>query len=288
MQTRQTKKELILNTLNYFVHGRKAQTFINRLFVLDAFNMMGEEIPEKEQIIKEFDNIQSADGTWEKGHEHYVPITAQAFATYKLMGFTPEKSLEPFLASIDTWEKVTEHNERYQLGNYWGGLWGYVRCFTVLEQRPPWAEEFIKEVKERFDEWAGDNHQRLHVIDCLVQLQEPIPRADELLALTIKDQMPDGRWTAKGWNPAVPQTAFGIATLKILDKQGSPETDEAIQRGLAFIDQCFKIVRWKGKDYGGYSSDPEDPYPDPLATSVAIMAQLHPEQIEEVMGAVNE
>ncbi len=146
------------------------------------------------------------------------------------------------------------------------------------------AEKFLEIADARFDEWAFDNHQRSHTIDCFRQLHEPIPRTEELTALTLKDQMPDGRWTTKGWNPAVPQTAFGIATLKILDKQGSPETTEAIQRGLAFIDQCFKVVRWKGKEYGGYALDPENPYPDPLATSIAILAQLHPEQLEELMG----
>lgn len=278
------KRELLLNALGWCIRGRKAQTPIERFFVLDTFNMMGEEIPEKETIIKEFDDIQSDDGTWKKGHEHYVPTTAQAFMCYKRMGVTPEKSLEPFLATIDTWEKVIAHNEQYQPGNYWGGLWGYVGCYAVLGQRPPWADKFLEEVNARFDEWAGDNHQRLHTIDCLRQLKEPIPRIDELLILTIKDQKPDGRWTAKDWNPAVPQTAFGIGTLKILDKNGSRETNDAIERGLAFIEQCFKVIRWKGKEYGGYTYEPEDPYPNPLATSLATMAQMHPEQIDELMG----
>jgi hypothetical protein len=279
----EAKRELLLNTLNQFVRGRKAQTPLERLFVLDAFNFMGEEIPEKEAIINEFNNTQSADGTWKTGHEHYVPTTAQAFMCFKRIGATPEKSLEPFLATINTWEKVIAHNEKYQPGNYWGGLWGYVGCYTAVGQRPPWTEQFLEEVNERFDDWAFDNHQRSHTIDCLRQLKEPIPRVEELIALTLKDQKPDGRWTAEDWNPAVPQTAFGIATLKLLEKQGSPETNEAIERGLAFIDQCFKTVRWKGKEYGGYASEPEDPFPDALATSVAILAQLHPEKLDELM-----
>lgn len=280
------KKQLLLNTLNYFVRGRKAVSFINQLFVLDAFRLMGEEIPEIETIITEFNSIQSDNGTWKKGHEHYVPLTAQAFMFYKRIGATPEKSLEPFLASIDTWKKVIVHNKKYQSmdNNYWGGLWGYVGCYVVVRQRPPWAKEFLKEVYARFNEWSGDNHQRSHVIDCLRQLKEPILRIEELIALILKDQMSDGRWTAKGWNPAVPQTAFGIATLKILDNQISLETEKAIKRGLAFMEQCFKIVNWKGKKCGGYANEPEDVYPDPLATSIAITAQLRPEQFEELMG----
>jgi hypothetical protein len=280
----ESKKELLLNTLNQFIRGRKAQTPLERLFVLDAFNFIGEKIPEREAIIKEFDNTQSSDGTWKTGHEHYVPTTAQAFMCYKRIGATPEKSLEPFLETINTWGKVIAHNEKYQPGNYWGGLWGYVGCYAAVGQRPPWTEKFLEEVNGRFDEWAYDNHQRSHTIICLIQLNERISRVSELIALTLKDQVSDGRWMAKDWNPAVPQTAFGIMTLKILDKRGSLETSEAITRGQTFINQCFKVVRWKGKECGGYASEPENSYPEPLATSVAILAQLHPERLEELMG----
>jgi len=114
----EAKRELLLNALNWCIRGRKAQTPIERLFVLDAFNMMGEEVPEKETIIREFDEMQSDDGTWKRGHEHYVPTTAQALMCYKRMGATPEKSLEPFLATIDTWEKAVAHNEQYQPGDH--------------------------------------------------------------------------------------------------------------------------------------------------------------------------
>ncbi len=140
----ESKRKLLLSALNQYIRGRKAQTPLERLFALDAFTFMGEEIPEKETIIKEFNDIQSADGTWKRGHEHYVPTTAQAFMCYKRMGATPEKSLEPFLATIDTWEKVIAHNEKYQPGNYWGGLWGYVGCYAAVGQRPPWRKNFSR------------------------------------------------------------------------------------------------------------------------------------------------
>lgn len=281
----ETKKELLVNALNWFVSGRIAQTPLDRLFALDALRMLVQEIPEQDKIIQEFNAIQSDEGTWKKGHEHYVPTTAQALLFYKRIGAAPEKSLEPFLASIDTWEKVIAHNDRYQPGNRWGGLWGYIGCYTALGQMPPWTEKFLEEARERFDEWAQDNHQRSHIIDCFRQLGEPIPRAEELIALTIRGQMPDGRWATAGhWNPALPQTAFGIATLKILEPQGTPETNEAINRGLAFIDQCFKTTRREGKEYGGYCEEPDAPYQDPLATCLAIISQLHPEQLEELTG----
>ncbi|MFY9462770.1 MAG: hypothetical protein WAP52_01140 [Candidatus Sungiibacteriota bacterium] len=279
------KKALLVNALNWFVRGRIAQTPLDRLFAFDALRMLGEQLPEQDKIIRELNSIQSDEGTWKKGHEHYVPTTAQALLFYKRSGETPKKSLEPFLSTIDTWEKVTAHNDRYQPGNHWGGLWGYVGCYTALGKRPPWADKFLEEARGRFDEWAQDNHQRSHVIDCFRQLGEPIPRAEELTALTLQGQMPDGRWATAGhWNPALPQTAFGIATLKILKPQGSPETDEAIGRGLKFIDQSFKVIQREGKEYGGYLQEPDDLYPDPLATSLAIIAQLHPEQLEELTG----
>lgn len=279
------KKELLLNALNWFISGRVAQEFINRIFILESFRYMGEKIPAIEDIIKEINSIQSDEGTWKKGHEHYVPTTAAMLLFYKRMKITPEKTLDSFFSNIiDTWEKTKAHNIRYQPDNYWGGLWGYVGCYAALGQRPPWADKFLEETNKRFDEWAQDNHQRAHVIDCFRQLKEPVPRAAEIIALTLKDQLPDGRWTAKGWNPALPQTTNGIATLKILDPQGTPETHEAIKRGIAFIDQCFKIVQWKGKRYGGYTTEPENPYPDPLSTSMAIITQLHPEKLEELTG----
>lgn len=277
------KKELLLNTLKHFVRGRKAVSLLNLLFVLDAFRFLGEKIPEIENIINEFNSIQSDDGTWKTGQEHYVPITAQAFMFYKHIGITPKKSLEPFLSDINTWEKVTVHNKKYQPGNYWGGLWGYVGCYVAVGQRPPWADKYLKEVRERFDEWSIDNHQRSHVVISLSQLREQIPQIERLIDITIKDQGPDGRWTARDWNPAVPQTAFGIATLKILNKQGLFETKEAIKRGHVFIEQCFKVVDWSGIRCGGYPENPDGLYPDPLATSIAIGAQLSLEQVEKWM-----
>lgn len=281
----EAKRELLLNALNWFVRGRIAQTPLDRLFTFDALRMLGQKIPEQEKVVQELNSVQSDEGTWKKGHEHYVPTTAQALLFYKRIDATPEKSLEPFLATIDTWEKVIAHNDRYQPDNHWGGLWGYVGCYTALGQRPPWADKFLEEVRGRFDEWAQDNHQRSHIVDCFRQLREPIPRNEELLDLTLRGQMPDGRWTTAGhWNPALPQAAFGIATLKILKPQGSPETNEAINRGLGFIDQCFKTTRREGKEYGGYCQEPEAPYQDPLATCLAIIAQLHPEQLEELTG----
>ena len=270
--------------MSWFVTGRIAEKVIDRLFAFDAFHMLGHNVPHQEKIVQELNSIQSDEGTWKKGHEHYVPTTAQALFFYKRIGETPEKSLEPFLVSIDMWEKVKTHNARYQPDNYWGGLWGYVGCYTALGQRPPWAGEFLEEARSRFDEWAEDNHQRSHVIDSFRQLQEPLPNIGKLIALTLKGQQSDGRWTAEHWNSALPQTVFGIATLKILDKEGTPETREAIARGLAFIDQCFKSFRWKGKEYAGYSREPDAPYPDPLATSLAIIAHMHPEQLEELTG----
>src|SRR3989338_11060257 len=196
------KRELLLNTLNHFVRGRKSQTFLNMLFVLDAFRFLREEIPEIETILQEFNSIQSDDGTCKTEQEHYVPITAQAFIFYRHVGATPKKSLEPFLTTIDTWKKTLAHNEKYDRGNFWGGLWGYVGCYAAVGQKPPWIDKFLEEVNGRFDEWASDNHQRSHVIMSLLQLQEPIPRVREIIALTLKDQLVSGRWTSKSWDPA--------------------------------------------------------------------------------------
>ena len=282
------KKEVLLNALNFFVHARISQTPLNRLMALDAFRLLRQDAPEKKEIIQELDALQSDEGTWKKGHEHYVPTTAQALSFYKYNESTPQRSLEPFLATIDTWDKTVAHNERYQPGNYWGGLWGYVGSYVALGQKPPWAEIFIKEVHERFNEWSLDNHQRSHVIDSLRQLQEPIPQPEQLIKLILEQQMPDGQWTAAHWNAPLPQTAFGIGILKILQKQNSPGVNDAINRGLKFIDQCFKTIQYKGKEYGGYAMEPDHPYPDPLATLLAIAAQLHPEELEELLGYYNQ
>ncbi|MDO8656058.1 MAG: hypothetical protein Q7K45_02365, partial [Nanoarchaeota archaeon] len=146
-----------------------------------------------------------------------------------------------------------------------------------------WADEFLKAVDERFDEWTSDNHQRSHVVITLRLLNEPVPQVDRVISITLKDQLADGRWSAKSWNPAVPQTAFGIGTLKILDKKGLPEVNEAIERGVAFIEKCFKTFDWKGRECGGYANEPEDLMSDPLATSIAILAELNPDQMEKWM-----
>lgn len=279
-----SKKELILNTLNFFMRGRKALPKSERLFVFAAFTLLGEEIPHKQEIIQELNSTQSDEGTWKKGHEHYVPITAQTFLFYKWIGYAPEKSLEPFLATIDTWRKAVAHNERYQPDNYWGGLWGYVACYTALGKQPPWKQEFLQEANGQFDSWASENHQRAHVIDCFRQLHEPIPRAEELTRIILDQQREDGRWESAHWDVALPQTAFGIFSLQALNDQFSPATEDALRRAHEFIDSCFTTVNYHGKEYGGYAAEPGGIIPQPIETACAIAAQLHPDELKKIHG----
>lgn len=279
-----SKKEFILNTLNFFVRGRMAMPKSERLFVFGAFTLLGEEIPHKKEIIQELNSMQSDEGTWKKGHEHYIPITAQALLLYKWAGVAPEKSLEPLLATIDTWKKTVAHNERYQPDNYWGGLWGYVACYTALGKQPPWKQEFLQEANDQFDGWASENHQRTHVIDCFQQLHYPIPRAEELTKIILDQQREDGRWESAHWNVALPQTAFGIFSLQALNDQPSPAVEDALRRARDFIDSCFTTVKYKDTEYGGYAAEPGGILPRPIETAVAIAAQLHPDRLKEFMA----
>jgi hypothetical protein len=142
------------------------------IFTLDSYDIIERAVPDRTQTIAYLNSVQSAEGTWATGQNHYVPITAQILMFLKRSGVQPEKSLDIFFSTVDTWEKVNIHVQTYVPQNYWGGLWGFLSCYVVYKcESPPWAQDFLYEADEKFDTWAYSAHQRTHLILNFIQLQ---------------------------------------------------------------------------------------------------------------------
>jgi len=274
MSKKKIEKEDILNYLNYNLGNKEKLDLLDFIFTVDSYEVLGTEVPNKDEIIKYFNNIQTEEGTWNTGEIHYVPVTAQLLMTYSRWGAKPPKSLKPFFQTIDTWKKVVAHVKRYDPGNYWGGLWGYITCYIKEGRKPPWTKEFLKEVAKKFDKWAYQNHQRTHLMTSLLQLQEPIPRIEEVIKITLQQQRKDSSWDDPHWNKALPQTFFAISLLRVAKKQTSIS---AINRGLEFIRQCYTVVTHQGKNYGGFTTNPNEIFPKPLETAMGIAALFNPD-----------
>ena len=126
----ENNREHILNYLDYNLEHGANIGLGNLVFTLDSYELLGVEAPNKTQIINYLNSLQSDEGTGLKGQRHYVPITAQVLMFYNRSGVRPPKSLDTFFSTVDTWEEVNAHVNKYEYDlvdwggvNYWGGLW---------------------------------------------------------------------------------------------------------------------------------------------------------------------
>lgn len=269
-------EEEILNYLNYNLERGLNIGLLNFIYTLDSYELLRTELPNKNYVIELLNSIQSNEGTWATGRNHYVPITAQILMFYNRSGVKPAKSLEPFFATVDTWEEVADHVQLYDPGNSWGGLWGYVMSYVVYKgERPPWTQDFLNATNAYFDSWANSNHQRTHLIHNLYQINVPVPRVDEVVNIALQQQTLDG-----SWDNSLPETVFMIGAFKLVRNQTTLDQtliDSAITRSLNFINSCYRRIESQGKTYAGFAINPSEANPDPRSTALGIYALLNPE-----------
>ena len=290
-------QEEILNYLDYNLKHGAGIGLLNFVFTLDSYDILDIEIPNRTQVIEYLNDMQSAEGTWATGQNHYVPITAQVLMFYNRSGVKPAKSLETFFSTIDTWEEVVNHVQTYDPGNFWGGLWGYVTSYVVYKgESPPWTNEYLDAVNSSFDTWVYSNHQRTHVIGNLFQLGASVPEINDVVNIALYQQEEDGSWD---YDSA--ETAFMIGALKLIrdqvtvDQTGggacsgtslkllgtcyaeNPLIDSAISTGLNFIESCYRKTEWEGKVYAGFAPNLSDQSPNQQATALCVYSLLKPE-----------
>ena len=266
----------ILNYLDYNLNRGTGIGLLDLVFTLDSYDILETEVPNRTEIIEYLNSMQSDEGTWGTGQNHYVPITAQILMFYNRSGVKPAKSLEPFFSTVDTWEKVVDHVQTYDPGNIWGGLWGYVTSYVVYKgESPPWTNEFLDAVNNSFDTWAYYNHQRTHLMLNLFQLGALVPRVDDVVNIALYQQKEDGSWD---YNSA--ETAFMIGSFELARNQTTVDPsliDSAISRGLSFIESCYIRIESAGKFYAGFASNSSELYPKPQATALGVNSLLNPE-----------
>jgi hypothetical protein len=275
-QNPEISRENIANYLNYILNHASYMASLNVIFTLDSYDLLGMEIPNRTQVIETLNSIQSDEGTWTTGSIHYVPTTAQILMFYARSGVKPEKSLDPFFSTIDTWEKVTAHVSAYDPGNYWGGLWGYVNCYVVYKgESPPWVNQFVDEANSKINTWAYYNHQRTHLMANLIQLGKPIPRMDDVLNLTLQQQREDGSWEG-----SEAETVFSVQLLRYLRNETTLSNnliDDAMSKALGYVKGCYRTIEFEGTTYAGFASNSTAQDPEPLATAEGIWALLNPD-----------
>ena len=267
-------KQHILNFLNYSFSQKEKLSLIDTIFTINSYELLGEDVPDKDAVTSYFNSLQTKEGTWNTGKEHYVPTTAQILMTYSRWNIVAPNSLEPFFSATDTWEKTVSHVKKYTSDNYWGGLWGYVACYASQKKDPPWKKEYLRELDELFDSWSQENHQRTHVVASLLQLGEPTPQLEELARVTIAQQKEDGSWESAHWDKPLPQTTNGILLLKVAQKQKGVDVAEAIGRAEGFVKRCYKEFQEEKSIYGGFATAPNELKPKPLETGMGVAALL--------------
>lgn len=269
-------QEEILNYLDYNLKDGEKLWLLDFVFTLDSYDILEMAVPNRTQVIEYLDSIQSDEGTWVTGQNHYVPITAQVLMFYNRSGVKPAKSLEPFFSTIDTWEKVVSHVQTYNSGNIWGGLWGYVTSYVVYKaENPPWTNEFLDAANSSFDTWAYSNHQRTHLIMNLHQLGVLVPRIDDVVSIALSQQKEDGSWD---YNSA--ETAFMIGSFELIRNQTTVNQsliDSAISSGLNFVESCYRRIESGGKFYAGFALNSSELYPKPQTTALGVYLLLNPE-----------
>lgn len=265
----------ILNYLNYNLQRSTGIGLLNLVFCLDSYDILGTEVPNRTQIVEYLNSMQTDEGTWGTGQNHYVPITAQLLMFYNRSGVKPAKSLDPFFSTVDTWEEVVDHVQTYDPGNSWGGLWGYVTCYVVYKsESPPWTNEFLNAVNSNFDTWAYYNHQRTHLIMNLFQLGALVPRIDDVVTIALNQQKEDGSWD---YNSA--ETAFMIGSLELIRSQTTVDQsliDTAVSRGLNFVNSCYRKIESDGVFYAGFARNSSELIPEPQPTAMGVYLLLNP------------
>lgn len=272
----EANQEEILNYLDYNLKRGEEIGLLDLVFTLDSYDILEIPVPNRTQITEYLDGIQSSEGTWATGQNHYVPITAQVLMFYNRSGVKPAKSLEPFFSTIDTWEKVVNHLQTYNSGNIWGGLWGYVTSYVVYKaESPPWTNEFLDAVNSSFDTWAYSNHQRTHLLMNLFQLGVLVPRINDVVNIALYQQKEDGSWD---YNSA--ETVFMIGSFELIRNQTTVDQsliDSAISRGLNYTEGCYRRIESGGEFYAGFALNSSELYPKPQTTALGVYSLLNPE-----------
>lgn len=231
-------------------------SLMDLLWTIDTHCLLGLELPHKNETIAYLNNLQSEEGTWNTGQTHYVPHTAHTLMFYDRIGAHPKRSLNPFFSKINTWDKVLDHINKYDSDgtNFWGSLWGYVNVYVIYEkQKPPWTFEFLDYAKRNFENWAYDNHQRTHTVTLYYLLCEPIPRLDEVIDITMRQQSPEGGWgfSRKKYDSNIEETAESIWFLR--NFHSSLKVSESLHRAMDYVYKNYKVIVYMGKKFGGFS-----------------------------------
>lgn len=161
--------------------------------------MLGTTIPNPNQIINYFNNTQDADGGWGASqgtvHGRYFDSGRILMALY-MMGATPVKPLDTFLATGDTWDEI------HAWGEDWRDVYHPLQCWILGKWvYPPWKDEFFAAVEAKQTDllnWTTNEsgyqggHRRTHILYSYMYARRQYPNLNGIVNATLNMQRADG------------------------------------------------------------------------------------------------
>jgi len=245
--------------------------------IVNAYFVLGFEVPRKQEVIDYLNSMQTDDGTWPgfdglPHGKHFAPHTASSLMALKGMGSDPAKSLDRYFESVNTYDELLAYldNPRASTTGYWGESWGHITTWIVEKnQSPPWTNQWYQYSKDNFGSLLHKSHQRVHFIASASELCLEIPKKQELIDTILQEQHADGTWYDSSVDEGKDsETANTIQMLDLIGASGS-EVEQAKQKGINYLLTTYKEWYQNGKKFASFQRNGK---PNPMPNILEALA----------------
>jgi len=233
-----------------------------------AKSMLGTTIPNPNQIINYLNSKQDADGGWSASqgtglHSRWFDSGRILMALY-MLGATPAKPLDGFLATMDTWDEV------HALGEDWRDVYHPLQCWMLGKWvYPPWKDEFFAAVEAKQTDllnWTTNTsgyaggHRRTHILYSYMYARRQYPNLDGIINATLSMQRVDGSFpgldhTAANWsyNTSI-EISLMQSILALYPGYRTQELIDSINRTRPYIQSLYRTENHPTYGLCGYFS----------------------------------
>ena len=265
-------KQLILNGVWYGLNSGPFSLQDLAMSVM-IYHFLGEEIPQKDDVIAYFNSFQNEDGSF--GNTHGFGVIPQTFIlkAYKILNSKPARSMDSwFDARASDWKTIVEDVKTYSPTNPWGTLVGYpLSYFVYYSAIPHWMENYFTNVKDNKQTWMTVTHQRDHVTVPYLVLNRSRPYLEELLITTLNEQQTNGSWFDE-----ISETAMVIHNILLPFYLRLQTYDLAITISAArnFVLSCYHETVLDSTPIAGFCNNPTDKTTTFASNFFGIMAAI--------------